>query len=174
MISIFSSKDFKDDNSSNSRAQEESLRSGGRDDDLFGRPQDFADKSFSNNENDTETEQPSDLYKYKIPWNIRLAYAVNYSNTRRQNEIASHSLMFSGDIEISPRWKIGASSGYDLKSKGVTYTQLRFERDLESWRMNFSWIPFSANKQWNFFIGIKSSILQDIKYEKRRQRDRQL
>lgn len=170
----FSSKDFKDDNSSNSRAQEESLRSGGRDDDLFGRPQDFADKSFSNNENDTETEQPSDLYKYKIPWNIRLAYAVNYSNTRRQNEISSHSLMFSGDIEISPRWKIGASSGYDLKSKGVTYTQLRFERDLESWRMNFSWIPFSANKQWNFFIGIKSSILQDIKYEKRRQRDRQL
>ena len=170
----FSSKDFKDDNSSNSRAQEESLRSGGRDDDLFGRPQDFADKSFSNNENDTETEQPSDLYKYKIPWNIRLAYAVNYSNTRRQNEISSHSLMFSGDIEISPRWKIGASSGYDLKSKGVTYTQLRFERDLESWRMNFSWIPFSANKQWNFFIGIKSSILQDIKYEKRRQRDRDL
>mgnify|MGYP003637271493 CR=1 FL=1 len=170
----FSSKDFNDDNSSNSRAQEESLRSGGRDDDLFGRPQDFADKSFSNNENDTETEQPSDLYKYKIPWNIRLAYAVNYSNTRRQNEIASHSLMFSGDIEISPRWKIGASSGYDLKSKGVTYTQLRFERDLESWRMNFSWIPFSANKQWNFFIGIKSSILQDIKYEKRRQRDRDL
>jgi len=172
----FSNKDSKDDddNSSNSRAQEESFRSGGRDDDLFGRPQDFADKSFSNNENDTEAEQPSDLYKYKIPWNIRLAYAVNYSNTRRQNEIASHSLMFSGDIEISPRWKIGASSGYDLKSKGVTYTQLRFERDLESWRMNFSWIPFSANKQWNFFIGIKSSILQDIKYEKRRQRDRDL
>jgi len=171
----FSSNDSKDDNkSSNNRAQEESLRSGGRDDDLFGKPQDFADKSFNDNENDSETEKPSDLYRYKIPWNIRLAYAVNYNNTRRQNEISSHSLMFSGDIEISPRWTLGASSGYDLKNKGVTYTQLRFERDLESWRMNFSWIPFSTNKQWNFFIGIKSSILQDIKYEKRRQRDRDL
>ena len=169
-----SSNNSNNESRSNNRAQEESLRSGGRDDDLFGRPQDFADKTFNENENDSEAEKPSDLYKYKIPWDLRIAYAVNYSNTRRQNEIASHSLMFSGNIDISPRWTIGASSGYDLKNKGVTYTQLRFERDLESWRMNFSWIPFSANKQWNFFIGIKSSILQDIKYEKRRQRDRDL
>ena len=170
----FSSSDSGDDSNTNSRAQQESLRSGGRDDDLFGKPQDFADKAFNDNENDSEAEKPSDLYSNKIPWNIRLAYALNYNNTRRQNEIASHSIMFSGDINISPRWTIGASSGYDLKNKGITYTQLRFERDLESWRMNFSWIPFSANKQWNFFIGIKSSILQDIKYEKRRQRDRSL
>jgi len=169
----FSSNDSKDDDrSTNSAAQQESLRSGGRDDDLFGKPQDFADKSFSNNED--EAEETSTLYKYKIPWSLRVAYAINYSNTRRQNEVSSHSLMFSGDIELSPRWKVGASSGYDLKNQGITYTQLRFERDLKSWRMNFSWIPFSSNKQWNFFIGIKSSILQDIKYEKRRQSDRNL
>jgi hypothetical protein len=82
--------------------------------------------------------------------------------------------MFSGDIDISPRWSIGASSGYDLKNKGITYTQLRFERDLLSWRMNFSWIPFSSRSSWNFFIGIKSSILKDIKYDKRQTRDREL
>ena len=70
--------------------------------------------------------------------------------------------MFSGDIELSPRWSVGASSGYDFKNKGFTYTQLRFERDLESWRMNFSWIPFSSRSSWNFFIGIRSSILSDI------------
>jgi len=169
----FSSNDSRnDDDNKNNAAQQESLRSGGRDDDLFGKPQDFADKSFNSNEDDAK--ETSTLYKYKIPWSLRLAYAVNYSNTRRQNELSSHSLMFSGDIELSPLWKVGASSGYDLKNQGITYTQLRFERDLKSWRMNFSWIPFSSNKQWNFFIGIKSSILQDIKYEKRRQRDRNL
>lgn len=171
----FSSDDFGgDDDRMSDRAQEESQRSGGRDDDLFGRPMDFSDKDLVDGSAPKEKEKPSDLYKYKIPWNFRLAYAINYSNSRRQNLISSHSLMFSGDIDISPRWTIGASSGYDLKNKGITYTQLRFERDLESWRMNFSWIPFSSNKQWNFFIGIKSSILRDIKYEKRRQSDRQL
>ena len=156
------------------RAREESLRSGGRDDDLFGKPQDFADQRL-NTDNDTNPEEePSELYNYKIPWSFNFAYALNYSNTRRQDEISSHSLMVSGNVDLSPRWSVGASTGYDLKNKGVTLTQLRFERDLLSWRMNFSWVPIGVNRQWNFFIGIKSSILSDIKYDKRKQRDRQL
>ncbi|NNL16473.1 MAG: LPS-assembly protein LptD [Flavobacteriaceae bacterium] len=164
------SKSF--DKAGNESSQTESARSGGRNDDLFGKAQDFSDKRFSNNED--EDEVPSELYNYKIPWNIRFAYAVNYNNAVRQSEISSHSLMFSGDIELSPRWSVGASSGYDLKNNGFTYTQLRFERDLLSWRMNFSWVPFSARSSWFFFIGIKSNVLSDIKYEQRRQPDQQL
>ncbi len=169
-----SSKNFEKDDSQNQSATEESLRSGGRKDDLFGKPEDFADRRLSSDNKDKEKEKPSALYTNKMPWNLRLAYAVNYSNTRRQNEITSHSLMFSTEIDISPRWSVRASSGYDLKNKGVTYTNLGFERDLLSWRMSFTWIPFSSRSSWNFFIGIRSSILKDLKYEKRKTRDRQL
>ncbi len=168
----FSGDDRDDDK--NKAAIDESVRSGGRADDLFGRPEDFADRRLSDDDNEEKKAEPSELYNYTIPWSLRLAYAVNYSNTARQNEISSHSLMFSGDIEISPRWSVGASSGYDFKNQGFTYTQLRFERDLLSWKMNFSWIPFSDRSSWNFFIGIKSSLLKDLKYDKRRQRDQQL
>jgi hypothetical protein len=157
----------------NDASSKESIRSGGRADDLFGKPQDFANQQFSGAA-DGKEPPPTDLYKYKLPWSLRLAYALNYNNSRRQNEISSHSLMFSGDVELSPRWSVGVSSGYDFKNKGVTYTQLRFERDLESWRMNFSWIPFSNRSSWNFFIGIRSSILSDLKFDKQRQRDKQL
>jgi hypothetical protein len=34
--------------------------------------------------------------------------------------------------------------------KGVTFTQLRFERDLLSWRMDFNWTPFGTNATWDF------------------------
>ena len=136
------SKDKKND-----RGIEENLRSGGREDDLFGKTQDFADSRYREGEEDEE-ESPIELYNSKIPWSLRLAYAVNYSNARRENEISSHSLMFSGDIELTPRWSVGASSGYDFRNKGFTYTQLRFERDLLSWRMSFSWIPFSTRSSW--------------------------
>ena len=169
-----SSDSFKDDENNDDASKKESLRSGGRADDLFGKPQDFADQRLNGNNDNKEEASMSDLYKYKLPWSLRLAYALNYNNSSRQNEISSHSLMFSGDIELSPRWSIGLSSGFDFKNKGVTYTQLRFERDLESWRMNFSWIPFSNRSSWNFFIGIRSGILSDIKYDKQRQRDKQL
>ncbi|RMZ50566.1 LPS-assembly protein LptD [Flavobacteriaceae bacterium PRS1] len=168
------SKSFDKSKNDNQAAREESLRSGGRDDDLFGVPQDFSDQLLNASTKEPENEETSELYSYKMPWSLRLAYSVNYSNTRRQNEISSHSLMVSGDIDISPRWSIGASSGYDLKSKGITYTQLRFERDLLSWRMNFSWIPFSSRSSWNFFIGIRSPILKDLKYDKRKTPDRRL
>ncbi|WP_452224355.1 putative LPS assembly protein LptD [Lacinutrix chionoecetis] len=168
------SKGNERDSNTSERSRNETLDSGGRDDDLFGRSQDFADQRFTDEDDEEKEETPSDLYNYSIPWNLKLAYAVNYSNSQRQNEISSHSLMFSGDIEISPRWSVGASSGYDFKNQGFTYTQLRFARDLLSWRMNFSWIPFSDRSSWNFFIGIKSNILKDLKYEKRRSPDQSL
>ncbi len=82
--------------------------------------------------------------------------------------------MFSGDVELSPRWSVGASSGYDFSNQGFTLTQFRFERDLLSWRLNFSWVPFGTYNSWNFFVGIKSNLLKDLKYEKRRQVDQQL
>lgn len=156
------------------KAIEESLRSGGRADDLFGRPQDFADQRLTGDGDEKEEEEVSKLFYHTIPWRLRLAYALNYNNTARQNEISSHSLMFSGDIDLSPRWTIGVSSGYDVKNQGFTFTQLRFERDLLSWKMNFSWVPFSQFKSWNFFIGISSNLLKDLKYDQRRQQDRQL
>ncbi len=170
--SLSGGKGDKNDDNKGDPAIQENLRSGGRDDDLFGVSEDFS--RFNEEKGNEEDEEPSEFYNFKIPWSLRLAYAVNYSNSRRQSEISSHSLMFSGDIELSPKWSVGASSGYDLKDKGFTYTQLRFERDLLSWRMNFSWVPFSSRSSWNFFIGIKSNILKDLKYEKRRQPDQQL
>ena len=170
--SLSSKEGEKEGDNKNKQGIQENINSGGRDDDLFGIGQDFGNRQL--NQNNEQEETPNELYNYKIPWSLRLAYAVNYSNSRRQSEISSHSLMFSGDLELSPKWSVGASSGYDLKNKGFTYTQLRFGRDLLSWRMDFSWIPFSSRSSWNFFIGIKSNILKDLKYEKRRQPDRQL
>ena len=82
--------------------------------------------------------------------------------------------MFSGDIELTPKWKVGASSGYDIKSKGFSYTQLRFSRDLDSWKLNFNWVPFGDRQTYYFFLGVKSAMLSDLKYDKRKVPDKRL
>ena len=83
-----SSDSFDEENSNEDQAKEESRKSWGRADDLFGKNQDYSNQSLNN---DKEKEVvPSALYNYKIPWSLRLAYAVNYNNTRRQSEISSH------------------------------------------------------------------------------------
>ena len=155
----------------NERSQQESTSSGGREDDLFGRAEDFTDRRMEDPENnDPVPTYPS--YRSKIPWNLKLAYTLTYNNSRGQRDFSNNSLMFSGNIDLTPKWKVGVSSGYDFKGKGFTYTQLRFNRDLNSWRLNFSWVPFSDRASWNFFIGIKSGLLSDIKYEKQSEPNR--
>jgi lipopolysaccharide assembly outer membrane protein LptD (OstA) len=170
----FSGKDKEEER--DEEADRRSATANARADDLFGVSQDFADQRLGDQKKDKskEDEENNEFYNYKMPWSLRLSYAANYNNNRRQDEITSHSLMFSGDVELSPRWSIGASSGYDFLNQGFTFTQLRFERDLLSWRMNFTWVPFSNRSSWNFFIGIKSNLLKDLKYDQRRQPDRQL
>jgi len=151
----------------------ESVSGGGRADDLFGVSQDF---SNSNQYDDDEDEEEINLdkYIYNLPWSINLAYSLTYNNSRGQNDFSTNSLMISSNLSLTPKWKVGVSSGYDFKQKGFTYTQLRFDRDLDSWRLNFSWVPFSQRASWNFFIGIKSGLLSDLKYEKRSEPDRAL
>mgnify|MGYP000262035092 FL=1 len=116
----------------------------------------------------------SKLFESSIPWTLKLAYSLNYNNSNRQQEISSNSLMFSGDLELTPKWGVGFSSGYDFKNTGFTYTQLRFSRDLDSWKLNFNWVPFGNRQTYYFFIGVKSSMLSDLKYDKRKVPDRRL
>ncbi|APQ18485.1 putative LPS assembly protein LptD [Maribacter hydrothermalis] len=163
---MFGKKDEKD------KEEEEDpfdyvAQSGGRDDDLFGRADSFNDNPIRKDDKNSDVENP--IFGTKIPWNFRLAYSASYNNSARQNEFSSHSLMFSGDIELAPRWSVGGSSGYDFKNQGFTLTQLRFQRDLKSFTMRFNWTPFGEYKRWYFFIGIDSSILKDLKWENRSQ-----
>ncbi len=148
----------------------ERLSGGGRDDDLFGRSNDFSNSRINKSkENKTVNEK---LYFTKIDWSMKLAYQLTYNNSKGQNDFSNNSLMVSGDIDLTPKWKVGVSSGYDFKGKGVTYTQFVIDRDLNSWKLNFSWVPFGERASWYFFIGIKSGLLSDLKYDKRREPDR--
>lgn len=150
-------------------------RNGGRGDDLFGTNTDLSDRRDSQFDDSGGNENVvSDFFKYKLPWDMNLAYALTYSNNRREQKITGNSLMVSMNTDLTPKWKIGVSTGYDFVQKGVTFTQFRFERDLLSWRMDFNWVPFGDNAYWGFFIGIKSGVLSDIKWDKRSLPDRTL
>ncbi|MDN3677311.1 putative LPS assembly protein LptD [Flavobacterium paronense] len=167
----FSSKDIGGEEKKNTQG----TRNGGREDDLFGTNTDLGDRRQSQfKEDDKEPDKPTEFFKYELPWDMTLAYSLTYSNTNREKRISGNSLMVSVNTDLTPKWKIGVSTGYDFVQEGVTFTQFRFERDLLSWRMDFNWVPFGDNPYWGFFIGIKAGVLSDIKWDKRNQADRTL
>ncbi len=172
-----SSKDFqkKEEGEDNS---DENNGNGAQDTpDVFGQntpPVNGFASNPDNQQNKGNETKETELYKLKIPWTLNLAYAMNYSNNGLRSNIGSNTLMFSGDVELSPKWKVGFSSGYDIKDNAFTYTRLNFSRDLDSWRFNFSWTPFGTNSSYYFFIGVKAGVLSDLKWDKNKPPDRRL
>lgn len=129
---------------------------------------------FSNDDDRDREKRDVTAYKSAIPWDLRISYSLGYNNFNRQDEITNNSIQFSGNISLSPKWDIRFSSSYDLVNQGFGFTNLGFQRDLDSWRLSFDWQPFRENGTWFFFIGIKGSILKDIKWEKRKDPDKSL
>ncbi|WP_127019388.1 putative LPS assembly protein LptD [Flagellimonas beolgyonensis] len=126
------------------------------------------DRHFNRNE-DSANDEEIPLYNNNLPWDARFTYVATYNNNNRQKELTNHSLMFSGNIQLSPKWEVGFNSGYDLKNKGFADTRFAFKRDLGSFKLSFDWTPFGRFERWYFFVGIKSSILSDLKWENRSQ-----
>jgi lipopolysaccharide assembly outer membrane protein LptD (OstA) len=157
----------KDGSKKDTNAQ--SQRNGGRDDDLFGQNTVLNDNRRSQFDGSEETgeDKISEFFNSKLPWDMTFAYSLTYGNNNREKKIIGNSIMISANTDLTPKWKAGISTGYDFVQNGVTFTQLRFERDLLSWRMDFNWTPFGTNANWGFFIGIKSGVLSDIKWDKR-------
>lgn len=103
---------------------------------------------------------------FNVPWDLRLSYTFNYSkpgNLSTTNQIFNTS----GNIKLTKKWAVNATSGYDFTMKQISFTQIGITRDLHCWTMSFSWIPIGQFQSWNFSINVTSGMLRDaLKYRK--------
>jgi lipopolysaccharide assembly outer membrane protein LptD (OstA) len=109
---------------------------------------------------------------YKVPWSINISYTLQSTDlyakpTFKKKNTIIQTLYFSGDISLTPKWKIGASSGYDFVGKKISYTTVNIYRDLHCWEMILNWVPYGARQNYNLTIRVKASVLQDLKLEKK-------
>ena len=129
--------------------------------------------SRSDNSNENEGElgmiqsQPQNYVDFNIPWDLGIDYKYNYSKPGLEKSVRK-TFNINGNVKLTSKWKIGFHSGYDFDNKEVSYTSLDFYRDLHCWEMRFNWIPFGFRQSFNLSINVKSSILQDLKLNKRK------
>lgn len=107
-----------------------------------------------------------DYVDFEIPWSLRVDYSFSYQKPKDISSVVQ-TLRASGDFSLSPNWKIGFNTGYDLDKKQFTTTNLSIYRDLHCWEMRISVVPFGTYKSYNFQISAKSGILSDLKFNKR-------
>lgn len=116
------------------------------------------------------SRDPNAFVDFNIPWNIALSYSFNYSNPlgQRASRTISNTLNFNGDFNLTPKWKIQFTSGYDLVRNEISPTSFQIYRDLHCWDLSASWVPFGQYQSYSIDIRVKASILQDLKLSKRK------
>ncbi|MDX2245984.1 MAG: putative LPS assembly protein LptD [Bacteroidia bacterium] len=114
-------------------------------------------------------EISNNLYQYvdfDIPWTLRFRYNLSYTKPDLNAARITQTMNFDGDVNFTPKWKIGYSSGFDIENLEFTNTRVTIFRDLHCWEMSFSWIPFGAQKSYSLTINVRSSTLKDLRLSK--------
>ena len=108
------------------------------------------------------------------PWSLNFSYSFNYAKnyqyTNNQlitNKRFTQTVNMSGNIKLTPRMSIQASSGFDIMAMKLTTTQISATYDLHCFNIAVSWVPTGQWKSYSFRIAANASALADLlRYKK--------
>ena len=103
------------------------------------------------------------------PWSVNFSYSFNYSknyqytnNQLLENKRFTQTLNMSGNIKLTPRMSIQASSGFDVMAMKITTTQISATYDLHCFNIAVSWVPMGQWQSYSFRIAANASALADL------------
>ena len=116
---------------------------------------------------------PDGYQKWEVPWSLTFNYSVSYGYGNFNKEKMEYdgrinqNLSFSGNIRPTRNWSFSFTASYNFDTKKLAYMNCNISRDLHCFTMSASFVPVGPYKSYNFHIAVKSSLLSDLKYDKR-------
>ncbi len=120
----------------------------------------------------TDLELVDGYAKWDCPWSLTLNYSLSYGygafNYKKleYNGKWTQNLSFNATIRPTKNWSISASGSYNFDTHKIAYMNCSISRQMHCFVMSASFVPVGPYKSYNFHIAVKSSILQDVKYDK--------
>ncbi|MDE5642703.1 MAG: LPS-assembly protein LptD [Muribaculaceae bacterium] len=123
---------------------------------------------------DSDIELTEEGYaKWSVPWSLTFNYSIGYGygtfNKQKMEYDAriTQNLSLSGNIRPTKNWNFSFSASYNFDTHRLAYMNCNISRDLHCFTMTASFVPVGPYKSYNFHIAVKSSMLSDLKYDKR-------
>ena len=106
---------------------------------------------------------------FNMPWTFGFDYSFSYNGPSKSapNGRFSQTLGIRGTLDLTEKWKISMNTNFDIQAGEFSYTTLNINRDLHCWQMAFNFVPFGYMKSYSFTINAKSSMLKDLRLQKR-------
>ena len=103
------------------------------------------------------------------PWSLNMSYSFNYSKSYQYsnnqlitNNRFTQTLNMSGNIKLTPRMSIQATSGFDIMAMKITTTQVSATYDLHCFNIAVSWVPTGQWQSYSFRIAANAAALADL------------
>ena len=103
------------------------------------------------------------------PWSLSFSYSFSYAksyqytnNQLLENKRFTQTVNANGNIKLTPRMSITASSGFDIMAMRITTTQISASYDLHCFNIAVSWVPTGQWKSYSFRIAANASALADL------------
>ena len=117
---------------------------------------------------------PAQFADFNIPWSLNLSLAFNFTNAEKPDYSGFHttitsSLNWSGDFNLTEKWKIMLNGYYDLKAAQMQSLTMSISRDLHCWQMSINVTPVGYTHYFSITISPKAGILQDLKINRTKQ-----
>ena len=116
---------------------------------------------------------PDGYMKWEVPWSLTLNYSISYGYgafNKQKMEYDSkitQNLSMSGNIRPTKNWNFSFTASYNFDTHKLAYMNCNISRDLHCFTMTASFVPVGPYKSYNFHISVNSSLLSDLKYDKR-------
>jgi len=105
--------------------------------------------------------------RFSPPWKIGLGLNFSYSRPTLNVINRTLNLNITFSIELTHSWHIEGRGDYDFIHKELMTPSISLRKDLHCFRLDFQWYPIGYSRGFYLRFGINSSLLQDLKYEKR-------
>ena len=120
----------------------------------------------------TDLELIDGYAKWECPWSLTVNYSLSYGygsfnyDKLEYNGRWTQNLSLNASIRPTKNWSISASASYNFDTHKIAYMNCSISRQMHCFEMSASFVPVGPYKSYNFHIAVKSSILQDVKYDK--------
>ncbi|MDR1918941.1 MAG: LPS-assembly protein LptD [Tannerellaceae bacterium] len=123
---------------------------------------------------DTSGETDADGYwRNGVPWSLSFNYSLNLGygdfnyDVREYDYRITHALSFSGNIQPTKNWQFNFNATYDFDTNKISYLTCNLSRNLHCFTMTASFNPVGNYTFYSFSIAVSSSLLKDLKYDRR-------
>ena len=108
-----------------------------------------------------------------VPWSLSFSYSMRLGYGKFDPEKkeykykVTNSLSFNGSLQPTKNWRMNFNATYDFDMKKISYMTCSFTRNMHCWQLTGSVVPVGPYKSYSFTVAVSSSLLKDLKYDKR-------